>query len=149
MRLILLQDVPRLGKKGSVVEVAEGYARNYLLPRGLAEPATPGKIKEIERLLTARARRELRAEEEARALAARLKDHTLRLPVRVGEGGKLFGSVGTRDIAAALKKEGLEVDRKQLQLEEPIKTVGRFRVQAKLHPGIQASFWVEVTGHGG
>ncbi|MEW5762423.1 MAG: 50S ribosomal protein L9 [Bacillota bacterium] len=149
MRLILLQDVPRLGKKGSVVEVAEGYARNYLLPRGLAEPATPGKIKEIERLLTARARREQRAEEEARALAARLKDHTLHLPVRVGEGGKLFGSVGTRDIAAALKKEGLEVDRKQLQLEEPIKTVGRFRVQAKLHPGIQASFWVEVTGHGG
>lgn len=147
MRVILLEDVPRLGKKGVVVNVAEGYARNYLLPRGLAEPATEGKVKEIERAVAARAQKERRAEERARDLAGRLKDLTVRIPARVGEGGKLFGSVSTRDIAAALKKEGFEVDRKQLVLDEPIKSLGRYRVQARLYPGVQASFWVEVTGN--
>ncbi|MGQ9497005.1 MAG: 50S ribosomal protein L9 [Desulfotomaculales bacterium] len=144
MRVILLQDVPRLGKKGSIVQVSEGYARNYLLPRGLAEPATEGKVREIERVTAARARKERRAEEQARALAERLQHMVVRVPARVGEGGKLFGSVSTRDIAAALKKEGVEVDRKQLHIQEPVKALGRYRVQARLHPGTQASFWVEV-----
>jgi len=146
VRVILLQDIPRLGKKGSIVQVSEGYARNYLLPRGLAEPATEGKVKEIQRMLAARAEKERRAEERARALAERLQDMVVCIPARVGEGGKLFGSIGTRDIAAALKKEGIEVDRKQLHVDEPIKALGRFRVQARLYPGTQTSFWVEVIG---
>jgi len=146
VRVILLQDVPRLGKKGSIVQVSEGYARNYLLPRGLAEPATEGKVREIERMTAVRARKERRAEEQARALAERLQNMVVRVPARVGEGGKLFGSVSTRAIAAALKKEGVEVDRKQLHIGEPIKALGRYRVQARLHPGTQASFWVEVIG---
>ncbi|MBO8127883.1 MAG: 50S ribosomal protein L9 [Peptococcaceae bacterium] len=147
MKVVLLKDVSSLGKRGDVVQVAEGYARNFLLPRGLAQPATAGKMKEIARVKDMKAQKEAKIKAEAEKLAAKIRGQTVQVPVRVGEGGKLFGSVGTRDIAEALKKSlGVKIDRKKVELEDPIKSLGRFDVVARLYPGVQAEFAVEVVG---
>jgi len=147
VKVILLKDVSNLGKKGDIVNAADGYARNFLFPKGLAEPVTEGRLQEIARNADARAKKEKRIEEQARALAARLKGLTVKVAVRTGEGGKLFGSVSTKDIATALEEQHkISVDRKKLELKEPIKSLGTYQVLARLYPGVQAEFAVEVTG---
>lgn len=149
MKVVLLKDVPNLGRRGEVVNVAEGYARNYLLPRRLAEPASESRMQEIARNLDLKAKKEERAAAQARSLADRLKGQEVRVAVRAGEGGKLFGSVQTRDIAEAVASQlGIKVDRKKFEIKEPIRALGRYTVLARLHPGVQAEFTVEVVNSG-
>lgn len=148
MKVILLEDVKNLGPKGAVVEVSDGYARNYLLPRRLAVEATPGRLKELETRRASEDRRRREEETRARELAAKLEGLELTIAVRAGEGGRLFGAVGTKDIAAALSSQhGLEVDKKKILLEDPIKQLGDYLVTVKLHPAVQARIRVSVVPH--
>jgi large subunit ribosomal protein L9 len=144
---VLLKDVAGLGARGEVVRVAEGYARNFLVPKGWAEAATAGRLKELDRRNQARKQRVDRLETQARKTASQLEGLTVRIPARSGEGGKLFGSVGNKDIAAVLAaRHGLKIDRKKLELGESIKSLGKFSVLARLYPGVQVEFEVEVVG---
>lgn len=146
MEVILNQDIKKLGKKGEVVSVAEGYARNYLLPRGMASEASKGRIKELARQKDALANQKQRQEEHARALGAKLASVRISLPAKVGEKGKLFGAISNKDIAGALQAmHGLDVDKKKIILKEPIKALGEYAVMVKLHPAVQVELTVEVV----
>ncbi len=144
MKIILRQDLPKLGKKGEVKEVAEGYARNMLFPRGLAEEATPQRMRELQRLEQRQQTKNQRLESESLTRAEQLNEQTFMFQLAAGEGGRLFGSVTAADIAEALQKQGYEVDKKKIALAEPIKTVGNHRVTLKLHKGIRAEIIVQV-----
>lgn len=144
-KLILTQEVTGLGAPGDVVEVAAGYGRNYLIPRGFAIQWTRGGEKQIEQIKRARAVREIRTLEEAQAAAAKLEKLTVRLKRRAGNNGRLFGSVGTADIAAAVKEAGgPDVDRRKIVVTDPIKTAGAHRVQIRLHPDVSAAIKLDV-----
>jgi large subunit ribosomal protein L9 len=146
VQVILQEDVKDLGRKGDVVRVADGYARNFLLPRGLAVELTEGRLKERELAERQKERRKEKEEREAQALAEKLKEITLRIPVRVGEQGRLFGSVTAKDVAEALQKlHGLVIDRRKLELDEPIRHLGRYEVTVHLHPKVTAQLRIEVT----
>jgi len=141
-----MQDVKGLGAKGAVVEVAEGYARNFLFPRKLAVPASEGLLRDLAQQQEAKRLKKEKLLKEARDLARRLEEMEVVVPARAGEGGKLFGSVTTREISEVLqKKYGIAVDRKQLELKETIKEVGTYRVQARLAEGVIASFSLRVV----
>jgi large subunit ribosomal protein L9 len=145
MKLILTQEVTGLGAPGDVVDVAAGYGRNYLIPRGFALRWTRGGEKQIEQIKRARAVREIRTLEEAQAAAARLEKLTVRLKKKAGNSGRLFGSVGTTDIAAAVKEaDGPDVDRRKIVVTDPIKTAGSHRVQIRLHPEVSAEVKLDV-----
>ena len=144
MKVILKKDWPKLGKKGELKEVAEGYARNMLFPRGLAEEATPQKLREMQHQEAQAQIKNQRLETESRARAAALDQQTVVFNLPAGEGGRLFGSVTSSDIADALQKMGLPVDEKKINLTEPIKTIGRHEVIVKLHRGIKATVVVQV-----
>jgi large subunit ribosomal protein L9 len=147
MRVVLLQDVPGQGKKGDVVNVAEGYARNYLLPRSLAALASEGKIKELSVQKEAAAKKNRKIEEVARELAGKLENIRVTIRTKTGEGGRLFGSVNNKDIADAIAAQHkITVDKKKLVVKEPIKKLGAYTVTIKLHPSVQAEIQVEVTG---
>ncbi len=147
MRVILLKDVPGQGKRGDILNVAEGYARNYLLPRGLASEASKGKIKELAERRQASAMREEKMRQEAAELAARLESLTVIVRTKAGEGGRLFGSVNNKDIADALADQyKITLDKKKIVVKEPIKQVGSYSVLAKLYPTVQAGIKVEVVG---
>jgi large subunit ribosomal protein L9 len=147
MKLILTQEVSGLGSPGDVVEVAGGYGRNYLVPRGYAMRWTRGAEKQIELIKRARAAREIRSTEDARAAAARLSGLRVKLQTRAGSGGRLFGSVSTSDIAAAVKNAGgPELDRRKIEIGNPIKTVGAHQVAVRLHPEVSATIEVEIVG---
>jgi large subunit ribosomal protein L9 len=147
MKLILTQEVSGLGSPGDVVEVAAGYGRNYLVPRGYAMRWTRGAEKQIESIKRARAAREIRSIDDARATAERLRSMRVRLQTRAGGGGRLFGSVSTSDIAAAVKNAGgPELDRRKIEIGNPIKTVGAHQVSIRLHPEISATLEVEIVG---
>jgi large subunit ribosomal protein L9 len=147
MKLILTQEVTGLGAPGDVVEVAAGYGRNYLVPRGLAMRWTRGAEKQIELIKRARSAREIRGLDDARAAAQRLASLQVRLQTRAGGGGRLFGSVSPSDIAAAVKSAGgPELDRRRIEIKNPIKTVGAHQVTVKLHPEVTATMDVEVVG---
>ncbi len=147
MKLILTQEVSGLGAPGDVVEVAGGYGRNYLVPRGLAMRWSRGAEKQIELIKRARAAREIRSVEDARAAAERLAGLRVRLQTRAGGGGRLFGSVSTSDIAAAVKAAGgPELDRRKIEVGNPIKTLGAHQVAVRLHPEVSATLEVEVVG---
>jgi len=147
MKLILTQEVSGLGAPGDVVEVAGGYGRNYLVPRGLAMRWSRGAEKQIELIKRARAAREIRSSEDARATAERLSGLRVRLQTRAGSGGRLFGSISTSDIAAAVKAAGgPELDRRKIEIGNPIKTVGAHQVAVRLHPEVSATLEVEVVG---
>jgi large subunit ribosomal protein L9 len=144
-KLILTQEVTGLGAPGDVVEVAAGYGRNYLIPRGFAIQWTRGGEKQVEQIKRARAVREIRTREEAQAAAAKLEKLTVRLKRRAGNNGRLFGSVGTADIAAAVKEAGgPDVDRRKIVVTDPIKTAGAHRVQIRLHPDVSAAIKLDV-----
>jgi large subunit ribosomal protein L9 len=147
MKLILTQEVTGLGEPGDVVEVAGGYGRNYLVPRGLAMRWTRGAEKQIEVIQRARSAREIRGLDDAREAASRLASLQVRLETRAGSGGRLFGSVSPADIAAAVKAAGgPELDRRRIEIKNPIKTVGAHQVSVRLHPEVTATLEVEVAG---
>ncbi|PMB03655.1 50S ribosomal protein L9 [Fischerella thermalis CCMEE 5273] len=145
MKVIFQQDVKGQGKKGELKEVAEGYARNFLLPRGLAVEASTGNInalKDQKRREAARKQEEL---EKARRLAAELENITVTIHTKAGDGGRLFGSVTSKQISQMLKQEyRLQVDKKKIQLDEPIRTLGVTNVLVKLHPKVTATLSVHV-----
>ncbi len=146
MKLILTQEVTGLGAPGDVVEVKAGYGRNYLVPRSLAVPWTRGSEHQIEMIKRARAAREIRSLDDARAAASTLSVLKVRLQTRAGQGGRLFGSVSTADIAAAVKRAGgPELDRRKIEVTNPIKTIGSHRVAVRLHPEVSATLDIEVA----
>jgi large subunit ribosomal protein L9 len=146
MRLILTHEVSGLGGPGDIVEVKDGYGRNYLVPRGLAIQATRGAERQIAQIRRAREVREVRDLGHARELAAQLGALSVELPTRVGQSGRLFGSVSAGDVAAAVKAAGgPQLDKRRIELSGPIKTVGSHRVSVKLHPDVTATLSVEIV----
>ena len=145
IQVILQQDMKNLGKSGELVRVRPGYARNYLIPRSLAMPATVHNVKQVEHEQRISAGRAAKARGEATALAERIAGISVTLERKVGEEDRLFGSVTTKDIAAALKEKGVEIDRKRLDLADPIRTAGTFNVKAKLLGDVTATFKVKVV----
>ena len=146
MKIVLRDDVDNLGQKGDVVDVADGYARNYLVPRGLAIRAERGVVKQAEAMRRNRSAREQRDREAAQTLAARLTERTVSVPARAGEGGKLFGSITAADIVAALQDQlGIELDRKRLSLDEPLKELGPVELPVRLHTDVVATLKIDVV----
>jgi large subunit ribosomal protein L9 len=131
IQVVLKDDVVNLGKSGELVRVKPGYARNYLIPRGLAAVATRSNIAQVEHEKKVAIARAAKLRGDAEAIAKRLEGVVVEIAVQVGEEGKLFGSVGTKDIAEALKKKGHDVDRKRIQLHEPIKTIGERELEVR------------------
>jgi large subunit ribosomal protein L9 len=147
MKVILLKDVPGQGKQGAVINVAEGYARNYLLPRNLASEASQGKIKEFAERQQANALKEEKIKEQAQELAARLENITVVVQTKAGEGGKLFGSVNNKDVCDAMVlQHHIQLDKKKVVLKEPVKQLGEYSVVAKLHPDVHVEIKVKVVG---
>jgi large subunit ribosomal protein L9 len=149
MEVILREHVDNLGRRGEVVRVADGYARNYLLPRKLALLATEGNKKQIEREKVKFDAREAEEQKVAQALAERIATIDVEISRKVGETDALYGSVTSSDIAEALAKKGLELDRRKLVLQEPIKKLGEFSIPAKLHREVTAQVKVRVVAEGG
>lgn len=144
MEVILKEDVPNLGLRGDVVKVAEGYGRNYLLPRNMAMQATAANKAVIEQMKAAAARRSASEKAQAEELAAKLNPVELSFTRKSGEAGHLFGSVTSADIAAELANQGFEIDRRKIQLSDPIKTVGELVVGVRLHREVTAHIKVKV-----
>ena len=144
MEVILKEDVHKLGSRGEVVKVAEGYGRNYLLPRKLAIEATTANRAVIEQMKAAAQRRSVRDQADAEGLAQQMKELTLIFHRKVGEQEHLFGSVTSGDVAEALEAKGFTVDRRKVHLEEPIKSLGEFSVAVRLHKEVTASVKVVV-----
>ena len=146
MKVILQQDVKGQGKKGQLVEVSEGYARNFLLPRKLAIPATADAINTMNLKEKARRAEEARQKAEAEAISKKLKDCPVKLTAKAGNGGKLFGAVTTKEISDGLKKQfNLDIPKQKLVLDEPIKSFGTYQVKAKLGFEINGTVSVSVT----
>ncbi|NNG15071.1 MAG: 50S ribosomal protein L9 [Gemmatimonadales bacterium] len=145
MEVILREDVKSLGRAGDMVRVKPGYARNYLLPHGLAYPATEGNKKRIAAETRALGIRLAAQKGDAERLAEALKDIALTLPGKVGEGERLFGSVTAQDLADALASRGFEIDKRKIELDHPIKTLGDHTVVIKLHPDVPADIRVTVV----
>ena len=148
MEIILREHVDNLGKRGEIVKVADGYARNYLLPRKLALPATDGNKKHVERERRKMEVREAGEKSQSEAIAARLANVEITIARRVGETDQLYGSVTTADIADYLKTKGFDIDRRKLILPEPIKTIGEHDVPLKLHREVTAPLKVHVVKEG-
>jgi large subunit ribosomal protein L9 len=150
MQVILLKDVDKIGLRGDVVDVARGYARNYLLPRRLAQTATPGALEELRRRDELRARQEARTHDEAREIAARLEQTVIRFDVKAGPTGSLFGSVTATDIADRLWGDHrIRVDRRKVELGDSIKRVGRYEVPVEVFTDVDATLRLEVVPEGG
>jgi large subunit ribosomal protein L9 len=145
MKVILQEDVKNIGKMGEIVSVSDGYARNYLIPKKLAEEANVGNVKALEHEKRKLEEKAKKIRSDAQGLAERLASVGVTLRAKAGEEEKLFGSVTAMDIAEALKKEGIEVDRKRILLEEPIKRLGSYSVGIKIHPDVTANLNVEVV----
>ena len=146
MKLILTQEVTGLGAPGDVVEVKDGYGRNFLMPRGLATPWTKGGEKQVASIRKARESREIADVEVAQRMKQSLENATVRLPVNAGAAGRLFGSVTTADVAAAVKAAtGTDVDRRKVEIAQPIKALGAHQVTLRLHADVQATIDLEVV----
>jgi large subunit ribosomal protein L9 len=145
MQIILQEDVDKLGNRGELIEVAEGYARNFLLPRKLALPATPGNMKRLDRMRATFAKREASERGDASKLAELLAGVTLSISRKAGENDHLFGSVTTADLSEALAAQSLTIDRKKIQLADPIKTLGEYQVPVKLHRDIVTNVKVIIV----
>ena len=146
MKVILRADVPDVGHKGDVLDVADGYARNFLVPRGLAMAASKGALAQAESMRRARAVRDARDREAAEEIATKLTPMTITIPARAGAEGRLFGSVTSADVAAAIETQsGIEVDRRKLHLDEPIRALGAHEVPLRLHPDVEVRLNVEVV----
>ncbi len=145
MQIVLKEDIDKLGRRGEVVKVADGYARNYLLPLGKALPATPGNLKVIEREKRRYVVRLTKEKEENEVLSGRIQALSLTLVRKVGENDVLYGSVTSGDVAEALAKEGIVVDKRRIQLAEPIKSLGIYTIPIRLHPEVTAEVKVWVV----
>jgi large subunit ribosomal protein L9 len=148
LKVILTSDVDKLGKSGELKEVAEGYARNFLLPRKLAVSATGGAYRAWQHDIASREEKRKREKEEAEVAAQRISSTTLTLGVKVGEGGKLYGSIGAKDIADALARRGIMIDRHKVDLDEPLKMLGTYKVAIKVFPGLTPEVTVAVEPKG-
>ena len=146
MKVVLRDDVESLGNKGDIVDVADGYARNYLVPRGLALKATKGVVAQAESMRRNREAREVRDRGAAQELAARLTSSPVQVKARAGDGGKLFGSITSADIAAAVQAAtGVELDRRKITLAEPLRELGDAQVPVKLHAEVDVVLAVSVV----
>jgi large subunit ribosomal protein L9 len=144
MKVLLIQDVKKIGKKGEVLEVKEGYARNFLIPNGLGVEASGGALKQVQEGQKAQEKKLAREKEESLQLAAQLEKARVVIKHKAGNEGHLFGSVTSSEIADALKQKGFEVDKKKIILDDPIRLVGVHSAKLKLHHEISASLTVEV-----
>lgn len=146
MQIILTQDVKSLGKKGELVNISDGYARNFILPKKLGLEATSKNQNDLKLQKAAEEKRLKEILEEAKAFAKELESKTIEVKIKAGEGGRTFGSVSSKEIATALKSDfGYDIDKKKLQLTDPIKTVGLHTVPVKLHPQVSAELKVKVS----
>ncbi len=144
MKVVLIKELEGYGSFGDVISVKDGFARNYLIPRGLALPATEESLRHVNSILSQRARKLQREKEKAQELAKRLSGLVLEIVRQVGERGKLFGSVTSQDIAQALREKGFDVDRKKVMLKNPIKEIGIYTITLKLHPEVSVDIKVDV-----
>ncbi|MFO8088211.1 MAG: 50S ribosomal protein L9 [Desulfatiglandaceae bacterium] len=144
MQVILEKDFDELGLEGDLINVADGYARNFLIPKQIALEATPGNLKSFELRKKKIEVKRLRAKEEAEKMAATLEGVTLVFKQKAGEEGKLYGSVTSMDIAAALEKKGIVVDRKKIVIDKPIKSLGEYNILIKIYPTVTSTVKVEV-----
>ena len=144
MDVILLQDVEKLGAEGTVVRVKPGFARNYLVPSGLAVPATPKQVTAVEAGRQQRQRKAARAQADAETVKRRLEGRSLTLKLTLGEGGKPFGSVTAHDVVEALARDGIQVEKHAVQLEQPVKALGIYEVPVRIHTDVTATLklWV-------
>lgn len=146
MRVILKRDVDNLGGAGDIVDVADGYGNNYLVPRGLAMRATRGAVKDAQAIRQARQRREARSLEEAEELKARLESAVVTIAAKAGEDGTLYGSVGNREVAEAVTAQlGVPVDRRRVRMERPLKQLGEHQTGVRLYGDVSATIRVEVV----
>ncbi|MNH87101.1 50S ribosomal protein L9 [compost metagenome] len=145
MKVIFLQDVKGQGKKGQVKEVSEGYAQNFLLPKGLVKLATQGNVKTLENQSAAELKRKQQEKEEAIELGKKLEEMTVGLKAKSGEGGRLFGAITSKQIAEAMQGLGVKIDKRKIELNDPIRTLGVTQVTVKLHPEVKTTLKVQVT----
>jgi large subunit ribosomal protein L9 len=146
VRVVLRDDVENVGRKGDLIDVADGFARNYLVPRGLAMKATRGVVQQAEAMRRNREAREARDREAAQALADQLSGRRIEVGARAGEGGRLFGSVTAADVVDAVRAQtGVELDRRKTQLAEPLKELGAVEVPVKLHADVVVVLSVDVV----
>lgn len=145
MKVIFLQDVKGQGKKGQVKEVSEGYAQNFLLPKNLVKPATQGNMKTLENQSAAELKRKEQEKEEAVQLGKKLEEMIVGLKAKSGEGGRLFGAITSKQIAEALQGLGVKIDKRKIELNDPIRTLGVTQVVVKLHPEVKTTLKVQVT----
>ncbi len=144
MKVILAKDVEGWGTVGDIIEVKRGFARNYLIPKGLAYEATDSNIRQIQEILRQKSRKLQKEKEKALQIAEKLKGLEIVITRPVGTTGKLFGSVTTSDIAEALKEQGIEIDRKKIMLRSPIKNIGSYNIVIRLHPEVSETIKVHV-----
>ena len=146
MKVILLEDVKALGKKGDICEVSDGYARNFIIPKKKGVEATPDNLNNLKLKKANDAKVAQENLEAAQQLAQELAGKTIVIPVKVGEGGKLFGAIASKEIAAAVKEQtGLDVDKKKIVLNDPIKTLGEKEIRVKLHKDVSAALKVNIV----
>lgn len=149
MKIVLRQDVPKLGEAGTIQTVADGYARNYLIPKGMAVVATPGEIKTAEHNLKVRERKVVRQEEQLQSLADKINGTRLEFTARAGDQGRLFGSITTNDIAEQLNgKIGEDIDRRKIQLTEPLRAIGEHEVEIHLVGRLRPTITVAIAAEG-
>jgi large subunit ribosomal protein L9 len=148
VKVILTKDVAKLGKSGEMRMVADGYATNFLIPNKLAVPAAGGAYRAWQHDIASREDKRIRERAEAEIAATRIASTTLTMGVKVGEGGKLYGSITSKDIADALGRRGIEVDRHKIDLEDPLKTLGTYKVAIKVYAGMTAEVTVVVEPKG-
>ena len=148
MKVILTKDVDKLGKSGEMKNVADGYATNFLIPRQLAVPAAGGAYRAWQHDIASREDKRQRERGDAEVAATRIASTTLTMGVKVGEGGKLYGSITAKDIADALGRRGIVVDRHKIDLEEPLKMLGTYKVAVKVFPGLQPEVTIAVEPKG-
>jgi large subunit ribosomal protein L9 len=145
MKVILTTDLPHVGKMGQAVDVANGYGRNFLIPRGFAILATPGNQRNLAQQQKALLAREAKTRAEAETLAAQLQATSLKISKKTGAGDRLYGSVTSMDVADLLKQQGFSLDRRKIVLETPLKTLGAHKIPIRLHPEVVAELEVTVT----
>jgi len=146
MKVVLLKDIKGTGKKGEIINASDGHARNFLIPRGLAKEVTDGVMREIEHQTASKKKKEQEMLDEAKALAAKIEKLEVKFVTKAGEGGRLFGSITNKDIAEEIKKKhGIDIDKKKIVLDQPIRTLGAMEVTIKVYPQVTAKIKVHVS----